>query len=161
MKYEKFLRMADDLALASSFHTKMGALLIKRSKIIGKGYSMKTSNIPRRLYQTHSRSSKWDAIHAEMAALKNALYNDMDVRGATIIVSGWTAGMNRPRSCRPCSACVKVLKEWGIKEVVFRLPDGWQVLKVDQIDDDVRVCSSCDQSLSEGWSRFTSDSSHG
>lgn len=159
MNYDKFLNMADELALNSPFQTKMGSVIVRRSNVIGKGWAMNTSNIPKRLYQTHSRSSKWDAMHAEMVALRGALYCNIDVRGATVVVSGWTSGGNRPWSCRPCSACVKVLKEWGLKEVVFRLPDGYQVLRVDQIDEELQVCSSCDQSI-ESWSRFRSVANH-
>jgi deoxycytidylate deaminase len=156
MNYEKMLDKADQMAMNSPFSHMIGAIIVKRGHILGSGYSKRTSNIPRRIYRTHARSSKWNAIHAEIDALKDALGNCSNVRGATVVVSGYTKGGNRPVSCRPCSACMKVLKENGIRSAVFRLPDGFQLLKLREVDENVKVCTTCNQSISS-WSKMKSD----
>lgn len=84
-------------------------------------------------------------MHAEISALKNALHQNKDVAGATIFVSGYTHGGNRPVSCRPCGPCIKILKEYRVSTVVYRIPEGYAVAKLSDIDDSVPVCPSCDQ----------------
>ncbi len=152
MDYSRLLDIADGESLNSTFTYKMGAVIVVRQNIIGKGYSRVSSNIPNRLWRTHPRSSKWNTMHAETSALRDALYDGKNPRGADVIVSGFTQGGHRPVSCRPCRNCLRVLQEHGLRRAIWRIADGtWETAKLADLDVDKMVCTSCDQSISS-WS---------
>lgn len=158
-KIEKLIAITDALARECEFDTQMGAILVRRSVVIGVGYAKHTSRVPKRIFESHPRSSKWFAIHAEIAALKNALRGNSNINGSTVIVSGFTKGGNRPVSCRPCGPCVEILKEYHVQNVIYATPDGIEESKLADIDETIPVCTSCDQRIS-GWSRFNGPYGH-
>jgi len=145
----KMLEIADIAAEDSPHNFRMGAVIASRRNILGIGHSKYTAQIPRRLYSTHHRSSLHCAMHAETATLKDALLHGYAVNGATIYVSGFTKAGNRPKSCRPCRNCVRVLCEYGVRRVVYRTSDGnFAESRLNELSTEEMVCTSCNQSSS-------------
>lgn len=94
-------------SLRSSYKYLLGAVIVKRGKIVGKGYNSVA-------YQ--GKRSFLNGIHAEIAAINNTRAADRS--GSTIYVARW---MRRGQLglAKPCPACEKVLRKLGIKKVYY------------------------------------------
>lgn len=101
---DKFLKMAFDLAKkADPFpNPKVGAVLVKEDKIIGKGYHKKAGE-----------------AHAEINAINDAIKNGWEVKDSTLYVT-----------LEPCShkakrtpPCTEAINKFGIKKIIFAMKD--------------------------------------
>lgn len=63
-------------------------------------------------------------LHAEMRALKYL----NNVQGAVMVVV--RGSKQNPRLARPCSHCLDIIKEAGIKKVIFTTDAGFEILKL-------------------------------
>lgn len=95
------------LSSTSTSRFKLGAIILKKKKIIGRGInSKKTSPV--------FGSGKYQCYHAEGKALHNCITNGQDPKGAILIVHRVNDNVSRP-----CSCCQKMLKKYGIKKVYY------------------------------------------
>lgn len=101
-------------------HYKMGAVIARRSKVVGVGSNH---------YKTHPRSNHpYQAIHAELQAILNA---QEDVRGCDIYIyrklKTGALGL-----AKPCPWCEKLLLQSGISRVFYTSPDGVEEVKYER-----------------------------
>ena len=102
-----FLRIAKIESQKSLAPYKLGCVIAKKRRIIGRGYN---------LYRTDPRMGVGyhQFYHAETKALKDALSRGHEVEGATAYIyreGGLLA--------KPCVHCQKILKSFGITEFVY------------------------------------------
>lgn len=93
--------------------THHGAILSKGKRIFGKGFNT---------YKPHATmgSGPRMTLHAEAAAIRDALRRGIDVRGMTMFVTRGDAN----RLSKPCVNCNAMLVKYGIERVIYTVEDG-------------------------------------
>ena len=111
-----YINVARSLAEKSEENKKHGAVVIKSGRVVGYGFNKFKNDIhvvPEELIKVHC------SRHAEEIAIKNAGDN---AKGATIYVARVNrSGINR--DSRPCIVCSELIKESGIKRVVYTMEE--------------------------------------
>lgn len=104
------------LARSTSFHSthryRVGCALSLHGKPVAVGFNVSKS------HPTYT-SIKNPTIHAEVKAIISAR---CDLTGATAWVYRETKA-GKPAMARPCSNCMELLREVGIKKVVYTIPE--------------------------------------
>lgn len=104
------LHVAAATSQLSTMRKRVGAAVVKNGRVLSVGYN-------RTGYA--SRTPKAWSRHAELSAIIQA----GDVRGATVYV--YRSYLNgSPGMAKPCETCSILLKEAGIKRVVYSTPTG-------------------------------------
>lgn len=105
---ENIVKIAKKESEKSKAKFKHGAVIFKSSKrIISKGFNiMKTDPF--------YGSGNYNQLHAEGAAIKDAVKRGICLHGASIYVYR-RYGMYS----KPCPCCSKLIKKYGIKEVMY------------------------------------------
>lgn len=108
------ITIAQKEADKSKARCKHGAVLTRGGSVLGKGCNS---------YKTHPKwgSGPLKTLHAEAAALRDALRRGINVRGTTIFVA--RSGPNSKMS-RPCEDCQSLLIEYGVAKVVYTDENG-------------------------------------
>lgn len=103
----------------SNYHHRLGAVIVKKNKVISVGY-----NKP---HKTHPRSNtKYKTIHAELDAILGC--EKEDLKGATIyVLRDASAGVNL---AKPCPCCMELIQMVGIKKVVYSTAKGVEEINV-------------------------------
>jgi deoxycytidylate deaminase len=112
-----YLSVARYLATKSSAKNTHGAVVVKGGRVVGTGYN-KNKNNPHFVSPEHIKTNC--SVHAERSAIKDAGY---DVKNAVIYI----ARVNRhgeDRDSKPCSRCLKLIEESGIKRIVYTTQSG-------------------------------------
>ena len=107
-----YLSVARYLATKSSAKNTHGAIVVKGGRVVGTGYN-KNRNNPHFVSPEHIKTDC--SVHAEKSAIKDAGY---DVKNAVIYI----ARVNRngeDRDSKPCSRCLRLIEESGIKRIVY------------------------------------------
>lgn len=130
-RIDKYLDLAKEASKNSDFpRVQLGAVLVYKGSVLASASnSCKTSPVQKKYnrereyeveaYYTHSNS-----LHAEVATLNKVKYLDIDFSKATLFV--YREHKNgRKALARPCPACTKMIKDMGIKNVVYTTEDGW------------------------------------
>ncbi len=125
---EAYLQMAEIWARRSKANrTQVGAILVKDKQIISDGYNGmpagETDDVCEYLDEDGSLRTKPEVLHAESNALmKLARNGGASSDGATLY-----------QTLSPCLECAKLIKQSGIKRVVFRdiyrITDGIHFLR--------------------------------
>jgi deoxycytidylate deaminase len=102
-----FLRIAKIESQKSLAPYKLGCVIAKKRRILGRGYNV---------YKTHPKLGVGyhGFFHAETKAIQDALSRGHDLEGATAYIyreGGLLA--------KPCVHCQKILKSFGITEFVY------------------------------------------
>ena len=111
MKYP-FFNVAIGEAYKSSFKIQMGAVVICKNKIVGRGHNVSLS----------TGKKHGDGKHAEMAAIGNTTARHR--KDSTVIV----CRINRSgdiRMAKPCVKCQTIMKKIGIRKVIYSTNFGW------------------------------------
>lgn len=92
----------------STCRTKHGAVVSKGGRVFGKGHNS---------YKTHGTwgGGPLKTLHAEAAAIRDAVRRGIDICGATIHVT--RGDMNR--ISKPCASCRALLERYGISKIVY------------------------------------------
>lgn len=118
------LEALEEAKNANCIKGKVGAVIVKDDKILGKGNNSVPNGIKpctektciRKLLNLKSgeRQELCKVVHSEQNAILNALFNKNDINGSTIYVTK-----------SPCMICAKILINAGIKKVVYanKYPD--------------------------------------
>lgn len=120
--------MAAD-ANTSCLRRQFGAVLVRKDKsIISTGYNGSPAGVTscgergycirdREQIPSGTRHEFCYAVHAEQNAILFAAKHGVPTAGATMYVTG-----------KPCSVCLRIIVQAGIREVVFRddYPGGWE-----------------------------------
>ena len=118
---EYYMNIAVQTSLRSTcMRRKVGAVIVKDNRILSTGYNGAPSGLPNciddcdRCYRSaHNIPSGQQldmcyAVHAEQNAIMNALMTGENLKGASLYVNTY-----------PCSTCLKLTIQAGIKEVYF------------------------------------------
>lgn len=121
-----FFRMAKNASELSDFpRVKIGAIVVNKHRVISSGYN---SFARRHKLQVKYNRERFDGpsagcVHAEMAALI-PLINKEDLSRASLYVyrelQNGSFGM-----CRPCKACMALIKNLGIRKIYYTTYDGY------------------------------------
>lgn len=114
---KKYIENARNLSRKSKCTDwRIGAIIVKHGKVIGKGYNRYSGDVER-ISVRFNIDNMW-SLHAEMAAVLNALENGHSTEGAIMYVAGKKYN-GRPLYCKPCNNCMKVIKGSGMEAVYF------------------------------------------
>lgn len=118
MKDDDFIEAAKKMAQKSSFKVQMGAVIVKRKQLVGRG-----CNYAHSTGQIHG-----DGEHAEISALNNttARYRE----GSTVYVCRVKDDMLM--MAKPCNACETVMRKMGVKSVWYSTgkDDQWDKMEL-------------------------------
>jgi tRNA(Arg) A34 adenosine deaminase TadA len=103
-----FLNEAINQAMKSDMNSNHGAILVRRGKIVGKGYNR----------YVNSNCDKIFSIHAEVSAIKNALkkVHPDELKMCELII----IRVNNENEClnsKPCEKCSKIINMYNIRKV--------------------------------------------
>ena len=119
----KYLRVAEMVSKFSDYkRIHIGACIVKKHVIISTGYNKDKTHPIQGKYNIDSFSfiKSKDNIHAEIDALHKSNNN---VKGATLYV--FRRGKDGIyRMSKPCQACMKYIKDSGIKRIVYTIENG-------------------------------------
>lgn len=96
-----------DTADKSPMKFKVGAVILRKGKIIGKGFNTK---------KTHPLGAKenYKTMHAEIAALYDCIKKRISVRGCIVYVF-----RRNNETAKPCNCCFSTLKFFGVSKVFY------------------------------------------
>lgn len=126
---------AREVSLLSNFgRARLGCIIVIGNKVISTGYNqLKTSPIQKKYnkfrkgeFPDHIHN---DTLHAEIDALNKSSFKDYHWKAATLYV-GRQDKAGHPRLAKPCPACIKAIKERGIKRVFYTMEDGYGFLEI-------------------------------
>lgn len=112
-----FLSVARYFATKSNARNTHGAVVVKGGRVVGTGYN-RNRNHPMIVSPEHIKTEC--STHAEESAIRDAGY---DVKNAIIYV----ARVNKhgeDRDSKPCPRCLSLIKESGIKRVIYTTQAG-------------------------------------
>lgn len=113
MNVHKYIKMARHEARHSRSEWKIGAVVVKGGKVIGRGYNRFSA-------QSNKVELKLGivlySLHAEMSAIMSS---DTALQGAKIFVSGYKGKNGHRIYCRPCRHCMRMIQLCGIREVYY------------------------------------------
>lgn len=113
-----FQKIAVRESLKSSYFYKLGAVLVNKNKVIGKGRN-KVASGTRSLH----------IIHAEHDCLRKA--DKRKIKGSVLFVCRITTGNKQLALAKPCELCQRRLRKNGVRVVYYSLEDGtWGMLKL-------------------------------
>lgn len=108
--------------LAKVSKAKLGGVacfVVKNGSIVSSGINHNPTGAPMEELVDGELASRPEIIHAEIASLKAAHENNIDISGATLLVT-----------MSPCLSCAKEIKKTGVKEVCY-LYDWWDKAALD------------------------------
>jgi deoxycytidylate deaminase len=98
---------------------RLGAIIAKKNKIVSMGTNQKKSHPLQAKYATRPHLEAW--LHAEIHSLSLARVEDLldaDIYVSRILKNG-TLG-----NSRPCSGCLKAIKDYGLRGMYFYEDDA-------------------------------------
>jgi len=109
-RHEHLIKRAAKVAMDSQYRWRHGAVVAKGNKIIGWA--------PNKFRNSPFVDAENVSDHAEAAVIRELLKNYSDLKGTTIYIArlGRTGDI---RMSRPCSNCMKLIVDAGIKEIVY------------------------------------------
>ena len=113
MKTDVFKDAAINQCYKSAYKQRLGAVVVFKGRIVGKGFNKIIGN----------GSMRVGTVHAEVSALNNspAAYR----KGAVVYVSRITSKGELVMS-KPCHACEVVLRKLGVKRVWYSEAGEWK-----------------------------------
>lgn len=109
---DKFFDEVIKQSKKSSYKVPMGAVVVHKNKIVGKGFNI-----------AHSTGNPHvDGVHAEMSALNNTTAKFR--KGSTVLV-GRVNKNGEYAIAKPCERCETVMRKMGVKDVWYSTSDGW------------------------------------
>jgi len=109
---DEYQNKACEQAYKSQYKIRVGAVVVYKNKIVGKGFNkVHSTGVP-----------KLDGKHAELEALKNttARYRE----NSMVFVCRITK-CNDLAYSKPCLACQTVMRKMGVKYVWYSTEEGW------------------------------------
>lgn len=100
----------------STFHPRIGAVVFKGKRILGRGHNeIRSSTLSMKHRNWH------ESLHAEQAALLNLDWSTLS--GCSILVLRYNKH-GELGLCKPCPMCSKLIKYVGIKSVYYSDDNG-------------------------------------
>lgn len=108
---EKFFKIAKILSKKSSYCHKLGAVVVKKNRVVGMGY-----NKP---YKTHPKSNNnFRTVHAELDAILGVSAEELN--GSTVYVYRETKD-GQPANAKCCKHCEELLRLAGVKKICYTI----------------------------------------
>lgn len=107
-RHERFLNIADTARRNSPMRTKVGAVLVRGSRIIKTGYNTPGKS---KIIGAWSR-------HAEIQATIN-----VNAEGSRLYIVRKSTCLSVPSIARPCKLCREWLQYINVNEVIYSIPD--------------------------------------
>jgi len=123
----KFFEKARYLALASDhYKTRVGAILVKKNKIISYGINSNIKSHPlQKYYNDNYRGFKEDncrhLIHAELQCVLNA----GSITGSNSIYIVRIDRKNNYCGGKPCNSCLAMLRDFNILDIYYSTENGY------------------------------------
>ena len=117
-----YFRLARLESLKVDFRARIGAVLVKRNKVVSIG-----RNYPKKTHPMIYRIDKFKHIHAEIDAIigtdrrfadNSVMYTYRELKDGTLANS------------KPCNMCAELLKELGVKKVYYTHSQGYSEIKL-------------------------------
>lgn len=108
MRDDYFRKACIDEARKGDYKFLLGAILVKRGKIVGRGYNV--------VCYTGGNRPYCNGIHAEISAINDASPTDRE--GAVMYVGRWRKSSSLG-CAKPCPPCEKVLRKLGVKTIWY------------------------------------------
>lgn len=116
----EFFQAALNEATKSSYKVPMGAVVIQKNKIVGRGHNI-----------AHSTGEINDGIHAEISAINNTTAK---YRKGSVLVVGRVNKNSELAIAKPCQSCETILKKLGVKRVWYSTELGWQKMDLNNLN---------------------------
>lgn len=122
-KDKRFFNIAKETARLSDFHgTNVGAAVVEGNRVISTGFnSSKTRPLQEQYNRYRNFKDIRDSIpraHAEINALSPLIGKELDWDRISIYI--YREKKTGERGCsRPCPACLRLIKDLGIKNIYF------------------------------------------
>ena len=132
-KAEMFMRKAKEMAEIADFHRQhLGCVVAYKNKVISAGCnSNKTHPIHKKSKRIRfDECASPDTIHAEIHALSQVAYMDIDWSKVTV----YTYRKLKSREhgmARPCPSCMAYIKSLGIRNICYTTDEGIAYEKLD------------------------------
>lgn len=120
-----YMLAAKAVSKLSDHHQQLGCVIVNKHKIISSGYnsSTKCHRIQAELDSKLFGDTCLGKVHSEVSALIPLIKTRVDLTRATIYVyrehKDGTLAM-----ARPCTRCMSLIKQFGIKTIVYTTDDG-------------------------------------
>lgn len=130
--HQKYVEIALKIAQANdNFRIKHSAIIVYRNRIVGVGInSMKSDPLQAR----YSKNCHAIWIHAEIAAIKNALkvVTVDQLRKATIYIARYREDFATQGLSKPCIGCQRAIVAFGIGQIVYTCDSiGFEIVEID------------------------------
>lgn len=105
----KYFKLAKKLSFKSDYCHQLGAVVVKKNKVLGIGFNKPHKTSPKSLHP-------FKTVHAELDAILDC--NRKAVKGSVIYVYREFKD-GTPANSKPCQYCEIMLKRAGIKKVFY------------------------------------------
>ena len=117
------LRTALKECAKSTCTNQHGSVVCKGKRVLGKGHNSYRSHPRWGTRKVHSEHGyEFMTIHAEAAAIRDAVRKGINVVGATIYVT-----RTGSRLSKPCNECQIMIESYGIRKVVYTDSNGNEI----------------------------------
>lgn len=120
-KQKRFFNIAREVSFLGDYKkARIGAVVVEGNRIISTGHnSNKTSTIQFKYNAYRGITNSPPKLHAEIAALA-PLINKKNIEWSKVAIYVYRELRDGTISCaRPCQACMKLIKDLGIKNVYY------------------------------------------
>lgn len=114
---------------------RIGAVLLAGNKIISVGVNSRKSHPIQkrmnefRIKENHQTPFEWEhcthSIHAEMEAILHAPYELLNSNKTLSLYIYRESKDGTLRNCRPCPACMAMIKKYNIRNIYYTTNDGY------------------------------------
>jgi deoxycytidylate deaminase len=129
-----YFKIAREISKTSTFNRiKIGAIIVYKKEILSVEVNVKKTHPLQKKYNSlrfECQPEYNHYLHAELRAIINSSKNNL--QGANIYVFREDL-RGRLAPCRPCPACMEVIKKYGIKKIFYTTEDGYceEMIKYD------------------------------
>lgn len=120
----KYFKIAEEVSETSEFpRVKIGSIIVKKKEILSVGINQeKTHPMQMRYNKFNSYNVKNAFLHAEIDAIRKVSIDDLE--GSSIYIYRKDL-IGNIAMCRPCRACMRAIKDLGIKNIYYTTYDGF------------------------------------
>jgi deoxycytidylate deaminase len=126
-RFEKFTNIARSVSEESIFNRyRIGAILVVKGKIIARGYNSTKSHPMQKMYnieRTDVTDSAPHYLHAEIDVLTKMKGMDVNLKNAELYIYHIN-NKGEQRMARPCAACMRAIREYGVSVIHYSTPEG-------------------------------------
>lgn len=126
-KQIKHFEVAKAVSATAEFRAKIGAAIVIDGQVVSVGTNIRKSHPLQQKYDRFRATTPQNIphyLHAEIAAIVRA--KDYDLSKAEIFIYRMT-GEGKLGMSRPCPACMKAIKDFGIKTVAYTTNLGYAI----------------------------------